>query len=221
MLKVFKIENTYYAQEEGQEAVECKVTYDKRGIDDTHPLGKAWINLPKENSSNRQYISETAFEKTAVNDEVIVPVKLGGPRIVGGPKKSVVEYLDDADREIYTSIVEKAQEAYKQAKAKKTKKALTEMSREELEAMLKALETGENLTISNGPKSFIDCMSDEHRETSVALTEKSQENKANRPKARRGPLSEEQKAVRREKAKEKKRNAILAMLAKLEGNDEL
>ena len=219
MLKVFKLDDANFAQEEGQEAVELKFHIDKRYESKWNEEGKKILHLPANNSSNRQFISEDLFMENAVDNEYILPVKLSGPRVVGGPKKSVVEYLDDEDKEIYIQIVEKAQEAYKEAKAKKTKKALNEMTADELRAMLNALENGETLTIANGPKSFIDCMSDEDREIYVALTEKSQENKANRPKAPRGPLTEEQKAARKAKAKEKKKNEILAMLALLEGED--
>lgn len=214
MLKIVKIDDAYFAEEEGQEAVECTVITEKKGEKVSY-----WIKLPKGNSTNRQFVSVKSFEEKAIDNEIIVPVKTSGPRIVGGPKKAVIDYLDAEDAEVYTSIVEKAMEAYKNSKSARTKKPLNQMSKEELQAMLNALENDEKYSVTTGPKSFIDCMSDEDRDTYVALVEKSQENKKNRPKAPRGPLTEEQKAARKEKAKEKKRNTILAMLAQLEGED--
>jgi len=216
MLKVFKQDDAYFAQEEGQEAVECKFHIDKRYTSEFCEEGKKIIHLPANNSSNRQFISEDLFMEKQIDNECVIPVKTAGKRLVGGPKKSVIEYLDEEDAAEYTRIVEEAMNVYKEAKNSRTKKSLSEMTKEELEAALYALENGTTININNGPKSFIDCMSDEDRETYVALIEKSQENKQNRPRAPRGPLSPEQKAARKAKQIEKKKNDILAMLAKLE-----
>ena len=69
--------------------------------------------------------------------------------------------------------------------------------------------------VKTGPKSFIDCFTDEEYDRYNALIALSIENKANAPKAVRGPLTDEQKAARAEKRKAAQITKAEEMLAKL------
>lgn len=205
MAKIKLIDGKYYFDaENGTDAVECKRWVETSKKNDAHPEGKPWIKLPKDNITNRQYFSEDLFLATNVDGEVEVEVKVGGPRVLGstGVKSTVIKYLDEATAEEYTNLVNGAVEKYKAAKANTKKKKPEEMTAEELEALIAALKSGAPIkSVTNGPKSFIDCFTDEEYARYNEILALAQENKANTPRVKRGPLTDEEKAVRAEKRK--------------------
>lgn len=219
MAKIVKIDNKYFFDaQDGTPEVECPVWIETSKKNDKHPEGKPWIKLPKGNITNRQYFSEELFESTNVDGEVEVSVKTTGPRILGstGVKQAIVKFLSEEDAAEYTNLVETAVEAYKAAKTTSKKKKPEDMTAEELEAYIDALRNGKAITVATtGPKSFMDMFNDEQYARYNELIALAQENKANAPRAKRGPLSDEEKAVRSEKRKANeisKAEKLLAML---------
>ena len=202
MAKIVKIDDKYFFDaEDGTEAKECVVWLEKSKANDAHPDGKPWIKLPKDNCTNRAYFSEDLFNKENVDGEIEVPVKTTAPRVLGtsGVKANVIKYLDEKTAEEYTTMVNKAVDAYKTAKANTKKKKPEEMTREELEAYIECLKTGTKYTAGDAPKSFLDMFTDEEMERYNEILATAMENKANAPKAKRGPLSDEEKAKRKAK----------------------
>lgn len=202
MAKIVKIDDKYFFDaEDGTEAKECVVWLEKSKANDAHPDGKPWIKLPKDNCTNRAYFSEDLFNKENINGEIEVPVKTTAPRVLGtsGVKANVIKYLDEKTAEEYTTMVNKAVDAYKAAKANAKKKKPEEMTREELEAYIECLKTGTKYTAGDAPKSFLDMFTDEEMERYNEILATAMENKANAPKAKRGPLSDEEKAKRKAK----------------------
>lgn len=219
MAKIVKIDNKYFFDaEDGTPEVECPVWIETSKKNEKHPEGKPWIKLPKGNITNRQYFSEELFESTNVDGEVEVAIKTAGPRILGstGVKQAIVKFLSEEDAAEYTTLVETAVEAYKAAKTTSKKKKPEDMTAEELEAYIDALRNGKAITVATtGPKSFMDMFSDEQYARYNELIALAQENKANAPRAKRGPLSDEEKAIRSEKRKANeisKAEKLLAML---------
>lgn len=204
MAIIRKEDNKYYFDaQDGTPAVECPVWIETSKKNVNHPDGKPWIKLPKGNITNRQYFSEELFNSTNVNGEVEVEVKTSAPRVLGtsGVKQAIIKYLDEEAAAEYTDLVNNAVDAYKAAKADTKKKKMEDMTAEELEAYIEALRSGKTMSIKTGPKSFIDMFTDEQYARYNELIALAQENKANMPRAKRGPLSEEEKAIRTEKRK--------------------
>lgn len=205
--------------EDGSAAVECSVWNEKSKANDAHPEGKPWIKLPKGNVTNRQYFSLDLFNATNIDGEVDVEVKTAAPRVLGahgGVKADVIKYLDDATAAEYTDLVTGAVEAYKAAKANSKRKKPEEMTVEELEAYVAALKNGTKISApTTGPKSFMDMFTEEQYDRYNEIIALSQENKANRPRATRGPLTDEEKAARKIKRTQKEISKAEALLASL------
>lgn len=203
MAKIIKIDDKFYFDSEnGTEAVEVQTWLETSKKNDAHPEGKLWIKLPKGNVTNRQYFSVDRFEAENVNGEINVEIKTSAPRVLGatGVKQEVIKYLDEVTAEEYTSLVNTAVEAYKAAKGNAKKKRPEDMTVEELTAYVEALKSGEKYTVgTTGPKSFMDMFTDEEYARYNEILALAQENKANMPKAKRGPLTDEQKAARKAK----------------------
>lgn len=221
MPKLIIVDGKYYFDAmDGSEAVECPVWIETSKKNEKHPKGKPWIKLPKNNVANRQYFSKELFDETNVNGEVEVEVKTTAPRILGahgGVKAEVVKYLDDATAAEYTDLVTRAVDAYKAAKISTKKKKLEEMTEEELKAFIIALQNGTDFKApTTGPKSFMDMFTDAEYARYNEIIALSQENKANRPKAVRGPLSDEEKAARSAKRKATTLSKAEALLAALQ-----
>ena len=202
MPKIRKVDDKFmFDAEDGSAAVECSLWNEKSKANEAHPEGKPWIKLPKGNVTNRQYFSLDLFNATNVNGEVDVEVKTTAPRVLGahgGVKADVIKYLDDATAAEYTDLVTRAVEAYKEAKANSKRKKPEEMTVEELEAYVAALKSGTKIAApTTGPKSFMDMFTEEQYNRYNEIIALSQENKANRPKATRGPLTDEEKAARK------------------------
>lgn len=218
MAKIKFVEDKYFFDaEDGSEAVEVKTWLETSKKNATHPDGKLWIKLPKGNITNRQYYSVDLFNETNVDGEVTVEIKTTPARVLGasGVNQKVVKYLDEELAAEYTQLVEGAVAAYKDAKANSKKKKPEEMSIEELQAYIDAIKNGEKVTTTTGPKSFMDMFTDEEYNRYNELIAISQENKANAPRATRGPLSEEEKAARKAKRVAKEISTAEALLAKL------
>lgn len=208
----------YFVANDGQEK-ECKVWLEKKAaFENTHPEGKPWIVLPNGNEANRKYISLDKFNAENVDGELEIEVKVGGPRVIGssGAKPAIIKYLSEEERAEFDAIVDPALEKYKAMKGQKKMKLEDITDIAVLEQMIMALENGEAMpTQVAGPKNFKDCMTDEEFERYNELLAIAQEKKANAPKAVRGPLTEEQKAARKAKAKEAKLNKLYAALEAL------
>lgn len=204
--------------EDGSAVVPLVVWVEKSKANDKHPEGKPWIKLPKDNPTNREYFSEDLFNATAVNGEVMVEVKTSAPRVLGasGVKQEVIKYLSEEEAAEYTELVNNAVAAYKASKSNGKKKP-EDMSIEELEAYIDALRNKKPIPAVTGPRSFIDCMTEEQYTRYNELLAISAENKANAPKPARKPLTDEEKAARKIKADAKKISAAEALLAKLRG----
>lgn len=218
MAKIVLNDDKFQFVEDDGNVTDCVVWNEKSKANDKHPEGKPWIKLPKGNSTNRAYYSLDAFNANAVDGEVEVEVKTAAPRVLGtsGVKQSIVKYLDEDSAREYTDLVNGAVEAFKAAKGNNKAKKPEEMTVEELEAYIEALKNGTSIkAIANGPKSFMDMFSEEEYQRYNELLALAQENKANAPRAKRGPLSDEEKAVRREKAKAKKISKAEELLAML------
>ena len=217
MAKLFIEDGKYYLdQENGTDVVECKILTETTKKSDKHPEGMQHIVLPKDNITNRQFVSIDKFNAEAVDGVMTVEIKTGEPRKLGatGVKQSVIAYLDEADAAEYTNLVNGAVEKYKATKTTKHKKP-EEMNIEELEAYINALKSGTKLSIKEGPKSFIDCFTDDEYARYNELLAKSVENKANRPKPVRGPLTDEQKLARKQKSIASQISKAEARLAQL------
>ena len=200
MAKLIKRDGQYYFDaEDGTELTLCKTWVETSKKNDNHPDGKPWIVLPKGNITNRTYFSEEKFAAEAVNDEIEVEVKTSAPRVLGsnGVKKDIIKYLDEETANEYTTLVTEAVEAFKAAKGTKKKKKPADMTVEELEAYIECLKNGTAYKATTvGPKSFIDMFNDEQYNRYNEILALAQENKANMPKAKRGPLSDEEKEAR-------------------------
>lgn len=188
---------TFDAQD-GSEPIECKVWLEKAKANEKHPDGKPHILLPKGNITNRRYFSLDLFNEKAINGEVEVAIKTEGPRILGasGVKQAVLKYLDEATAEEYTTLVNKALEDYKAVKGTKKTIRPEDMNAEQLEAYIEALKSGKKVTATTGPKSFLDMFNDVEYTRYNEILSLAAENKANAPKAVRGPLTPEEKQAR-------------------------
>lgn len=209
------------------DGVPCKTWIETSKKNDKHPEGKPWIVLPKGNATNRQYFSLELFEATNVDGEVEVEVKTSAPRVLGtsGINKNIIKYLDEATADEYTSLVDGAIAAYKEAKASTRKKKPEEMTEEELLAYIEALKSGKSIkAATTGPKSFLEMFSEEEYTRYNEIVALAQENKANMPRAKRGPLTDEEKAARKIKRNNSmisKAEALLAALKADTGIDDI
>lgn len=224
MAKIYKIdEQFYFDAEDGSEAVAVKTWLETSKKTEAHPEGKLWIVLPKNNITNRQYFSVDKFNAEAVNDEITVEIKTSTPRVLGatGVKQDIIKYLDEETANEYTTLVTNAVEAYKAAKANAKKKKPEDMTVEELQAYIDALQNGEVYKVATvGPKSFLDMFSEEEYTRYNEILALAQENKANAPKAKRGPLTDEQKEARKIKNIQNKINKAQALLAAMRASSE-
>lgn len=221
MAKIIKIDNEYYFDAcDGTEAVKCLVWNEKSKATEAHPEGKPWIKLPKDNVTNRAYFSEDLFNETNVNGEVEVEVKTSAPRVLGatGVKQDIIKYLDEETAAEYTSLVEEAVAAFKEAKGSSRKLKLEEMTADQLKEYIYNLENGIKNVTKTGPKSFIDMFTQEQYDRYNELLALAAENKANRPKAERRPLTDEEKAIRAGKRQAKEISKARALLAALQGS---
>lgn len=222
MAKIILEDGKYYFDAcDGTDRVECPVWNEKSKASEAHPEGKPWIKLPKDNVTNRTYFSEDLFNATAVDGEVEVEVKTSAPRVLGatGVKQEIIKYLDEATAEEYTTLVTNAVEAFKEAKASSRKLKPEEMTIEQLQAYITALENGEKIVAKTGPKSFLDMFTEEQYNRYNEILALSAENKANRPRAERRPLTDEEKAVRAQKRTNKEISKAQALLAALMNNN--
>ena len=206
-----------FEAEVGVPAVELTVWLEKSKANEKHPNGKPWIILPKGNCTNRAYFSEDLFNETQLDGVVDVEVKTAAPRVLGatGAKQEVIKFLNETLAAEYTTLVNKALEAFKAAKENSKKKKLEDMTKEELEAMIQALESGTKYAPAAAPKSFLDMFSEVDYARYNELLAISAANKANAPKAVRAPLTDDQKAQRnakRQKTELSKAQALLAAL---------
>lgn len=218
MSKIVLRDNKYFFVTNNGEETECQVWNEKSKANDKHPEGKPWIKLPKGNETNRAYYSEDLFIATNVDGEVEVEVKTSAPRVLGtsGVKQDIVKYLDEETAAEYTTLVNTAIEAYKAAKATNRKKKPEEMTAEELQAYIDALKNGTPIVAAKtGPKSFMDMFTDAEYERYNEILALAQENKANAPKAKRGPLSDVEKQARAEKRKANELSKAEKLLASL------
>lgn len=208
----------YQFVDENGSKTDLVVWNEKSKTTEKHPEGKPWIKLPKNNPTNRAFYSEDLFIAENVNGEVEVEVKTSAPRVIGtsGVKQDIIKYLDDTTAEEYTTMVNKAVEAYKAAKASSRKKKPEEMSVEELQAYIDALKNGTPVTTAKtGPKSFIDMFTEEEYNRYNEIIALAQENKANAPKAKRGPLTDAEKEARAAKRKANELSKAEKLLAAL------
>lgn len=192
---------------------------EKSKASEKHPEGKPWIKLPKDNETHRTYFSEELFAATNVDGEVEVEVKTAAPRVLGtsGVKQDVLKYLDEATAEEYTTLVNTAVEAYKAAKGTSRRKKPEEMNVEELTAYIEALKNGTTIKpATTGPKSFLDMFTDEEYTRYNEIIALAQENKANAPRAKRGPLSDAEKAARASKRRVNELSKAEKLLAALQ-----
>ena len=201
---------------DGSEAAECWVWLEKSKANDKHPNGKPWIRCKKmEEVCNRQYFSEDLFLDSDKGEGVEVEVRTAPPRVIGatGVNKTVIKYLDDETAAEYTTLVEDAIEAFKEAKEAAKGKKPEDMSIEELEAYIAALKAGEKPSLT-GLKTFIDMFTEEQYERYNEIIAISAENKANTPRKSR-KLTEEEKAERAEKRRAKEISKAEELLAQL------
>lgn len=201
MAKIIRRDGQFYFDaEDGTDEVVCKTWVETSKKNDAHPEGKPWIVLPKGNVTNRTYFSLDKFEAENVDGEIVVDVKTSAPRVLGstGVKQAILKYLDEATAEEYTTLVNDAVEAYKAAKVPARKKKPEDMTEEELIAYIEALQNGEVYKVtSNGPKSFLEMFTDEQYNRYNEILALAAENKANAPRAKRGPLTDDEKAARK------------------------
>ena len=225
MAKIRNIDGQYcFDPENGEAAVVCKVWNEKSKATEEHPEGKPWIVLPKGNITNRTYFSEEKFIAENVDGEIDVEIKTAAPRVLGatGVKQDIIKYLDEATAEEYTTLVNNAVAAYKDAKGTSKKKKPEEMTVEELEAYIEALKNGETYKATTvTAKSFIDMFTEEEYARYNEILALAQENKANAPRAKRGPLTDEEKAARKIKKTQNELSKAQKLLAALRaGNTE-
>ena len=220
MAKIAQREDGYHFIDGDQDVV-CKVWNEKSKANEAHPEGKPWIVLPKDNSTNRTYFSEDKFIAENVDGEIEVEVKTSAPRTLGatGVKASITKYLDEETVAEYTNLVNNAVEKFKAAKANSKKKKPEEMTVEELKAYIERLENGEKITLTSGPKSFLEMFTEDEYNRYNEILALAAENKANAPKVRaeRRPLTDEEKAARATKRKAKDISKAKALLAALMG----
>lgn len=227
MAKIILEDGKFYLDEEnGTELKECKRWLEISKKNEAHPDGKRWIKLPKDNITNRTYVSEDLFDAENVNGVLPVEIKTSAPRVLGssGVKQTIVKYLSEEEAAEYTTLVNTAVEAYKAAKANTKKKKPEDMTVEELEAYIAAIKEGRTITVKTGPKSFIDMFDDAGYARYNELLAIAQENKANAPRAKRGPLTDEEKAARTAKRKLNelsKAEKLLAALRASAGTDSI
>ena len=207
----------YFDAQDGSDMTECPVWYEKSKANDAHPEGKPWIKLPKDNVTNRTYFSEDKFLAEHNNFELEVEVKTSAPRVLGatGVKQDIIKYLDEETATEYTNLVTTAVEKFKDAKASSRKLKPEEMSIEQLKEYITALENGEKIVAKTGPKSFLDMFTEDEYNRYNEILALSAENKANRPRAERRPLTDEEKAVRAQKRTNKEISKAQALLAAL------
>jgi hypothetical protein len=207
----------YFDAQDGSERVECPVWNEKSKANEAHPEGKPWIKLPKDNVTNRTYFSEDKFIAENVNGELEVEVKTSAPRVLGatGVKQEIIKYLDEETAAEYTELVNGAVEKFKAEKANSKKLKPEEMTREQLQAYIDALEKGEKIVAKTGPKSFLDVFTEDEYNRYNEILAISAENKANRPRAERRPLTDEEKAVRAQKRTNKEISKAKALLEAL------
>lgn len=216
--KIIKIEGVYFFDAgDGNDPVELKVWLEKSKANDTHPDGKPWILLPKDNVTNRRYFSEDLFNSTQVDDAVVVEVKTSAPRVLGatGVKKDVLKYLSDEEATEYTELVEGAVAAYKELKAQKKVKP-EDMDEAQLAEYIEALRSGNTYSPASDVNSFIDVFETAQYDRYNELLALAAENKANAPKAARRKLTPEEKAARAEKRTQNEISKAEALLAALQ-----
>ena len=221
MAKIIRENDKYYFDaQDGSERVECKTWNEKSKANDTHPEGKPWIVLPKDNVTNRTYFSEDKFIAENIDGELEVEVKTSAPRVLGatGVKQEIIKYLDEETAAEYTELVNGAVEKFKAEKANSKKLKPEEMTREQLQAYIDALEKGEKIVAKTGPKSFLDVFTEDEYNRYNEILALSAENKANRPRAERRPLTDEEKAVRAQKRTNKEISKAKALLEALMAN---
>jgi len=202
---------------DGAAPVELVVWLEKSKASEKHPEGKPWIRLPKDNPTNRAYFSEDLFISSQINGAVDVEIKTAAPRTLGatGVKQEIVDNLQSDLATEYTALVDLAIEAFKTAKANARHKKPEEMTKEELEALIAALEAGVKYAAPAAPKSFLDMFSETQYARYNELLAIAAENKANAPKAVRAPLTPEQKAQRQVKRQHTELTKAQALLAAL------
>lgn len=225
MAKIMKVEDKFYFDaEDGTEAVEVKTWLETSKRNEAHPDGKLWIKLPKDNVTNRQYFSVDKFEAENVDGEITVEVKTTGPRVLGSTRVNpkIVKYLDEDLAAEYTQLVEGAVEAFTAAKAASKKKRVEDMNADELAEYIEALKNGVQVSVNKlGPKSFIEMFTEEEYNRYSELVALAQENKANAPRAKRGPLTEEEKKARKAKRVAKELSKAEQLLAAMLANQDL
>ena len=218
MAKIIKENDKYYFDaQDGSERVECKTWNEKSKANDAHPEGKPWIVLPKDNVTNRTYFSEDKFLAENIDGELEVEVKTSAPRVLGatGVKQEILKYLDEETAAEYTTLVNTAVEKFKAEKANSKKLKPEEMTKEQLQAYIDALEKGEKIVAKTGPKSFLDVFTEDEYNRYNEILALSAENKANRPRAERRPLTDEEKAIRAQKRTNKEISKAKALLEAL------
>lgn len=218
MAKIIREDDKYYFDaQDGSERVECKTWLEKSKANEAHPDGKPWIVLPKDNCTNRTYFSEDKFIAENVDGELEVEVKTSAPRVLGatGVKQEIIKYLDEETANEYTTLVTTAVEKFKEAKANSKKLKPEEMTKEQLQAYIDALERGEKIVAKSGPKSFLDMFTEDEYNRYNEILALSAENKANRPRAERRPLTDEEKAIRAQKRTNKEISKAKALLEAL------
>lgn len=222
MAKLIKIDDKFYFDaEDGSEAVECKMLIETSKKSEKHPEGRPSVILPKGNITNRGFYGCDLFDETNIDGVVELTVKTTAPRKLSptGVKQSIVKFLSEEEATEYTTLVEGAVEAYKAAKSTSKAKKPEDMTIEELEAYVEALKTGAKAPKAvTGPKSFIDMFSEAEYNRYNELLAIAAENKANAPKAVRGPLTEEEKAARNAKRIAKQISRAEELLAALKAN---
>lgn len=221
MAKIILEDGKYlFDAQDGSERVECPVWNEKSKASEAHPEGKPWIKLPKDNITNRTYFSEDKFLAEHENFELEVEVKTTAPRVLGatGVKQEIIKYLDEETAAEYTNLVNTAVDKFKAAKASSKKTKPEDMTVEQLQKYIEALQNGEKITVTNGPKSFLDMFTEDEYNRYNEILALSAENKANRPRAERRPLTDEEKAVRAQKRTNKEISKAKALLEALMAN---
>jgi hypothetical protein len=198
---------------------EVVIWLEKSKANEKNPDGKAWIKLPKVNSSNRAYFSLSLFNELggANGTPVNVSIKTAAPRVLGnaGPKTDLAKHLDEAKSAEYINLITTAQEAYKAQKST-GKKKLEEMTKEELEAVIAAIETGTPIS-SVGPKSFVDMFTAEQMKRYQELTLEAETSKKNAPRPERRKLTDAEKAAAKVKRDANTKSKAMQLLAALTG----
>ncbi len=214
---IYNTELDTYTFDDGINApVECIKWIETGKTTKAYPDGIPQIKLPKNNVTNRLFVSEGRFKADAIDNVLEIEVKTSAPRQLGAGTVNpiITKYLDEADIAEFNSLVTNAQSIYAESKSKKAKKP-EEMTKEELETLLAVLEGKIDMPATTSPKSFMDCFTEEEYERYIALMAKAQEAKANRPKVKKGPLTDEEKAKRAAKRKATQISKARALLDEL------